>query len=138
MMMYSSKTQGFYPSDEEEQVPYDESGNLPDDLTEISDEDYSAWVNPPAGKCSAWVKGKPVLIDAPAVNYVQEAEMKRQKLLSEAQAATYTINLKLAMGRTLTDKEKVKVNAWLDYVDALNDIDLSTASDIDWPEQPAT
>jgi len=135
-MMYSSKTQGFYPSDEEGQMPYVEAESLPDDLMEISDDDYAAWVNPPAGKCSAWVEGKPVLIDAPAVNYVQEAETKRQRLLSEAQSATYNINLKLAMGRTLTDKEKVKVNAWLDYVDALNDIDLSTAPDIDWPEQP--
>uniref|UniRef100_UPI003BAC55B8 tail fiber assembly protein n=1 Tax=Phytobacter massiliensis TaxID=1485952 RepID=UPI003BAC55B8 len=64
-------------------------------------------------------------------------ETKRQKLLSDAQAATYNINLKLAMGRTLTDKEKVKANAWLDYVDALNDLDLSTAPEIDWPELPA-
>ena len=136
MMMYSSKVQGFFPSDEEEQAPYNESGNLPDDLIEISDEDYAAWINPPAGKCSAWMEGKPVLIDAPAVNYILEAETKRQQLLSEAQGATYTINLKLAMGRTLTDKEKVKVNAWLDYVDELNDIDLSTAPDIVWPEQP--
>lgn len=118
-------------------MPYVEAGSLPDDLMEISDYDYAAWVNPPAGKCSAWVVGKPVLIDAPAVNYVLEAETKRQQLLSEAQAATYTFNLKLAMGRALTDKEKVRVNAWLDYVDALNDIDLSTAPDIDWPEQPA-
>lgn len=136
-MMYSSKTQGFYPSDEEGQVPYVEAGSLPDDLTEISDEDYDAWINPPVGKCSAWVEGRPVLIDAPAVNYVLEAETKRQKLLSDAQAATYNINLKLAMGRTLTDKEKVKANAWLDYVDALNDLDLSTAPEIDWPELPA-
>lgn len=73
-----------------------------------------------------------MLIDAPAVSYVLEAETQRQRFLSEDQAATYNINMKLAMGRTLTDKAKIWVMpGWI-----MNDVDLSTAPDIDWPEQP--
>ena len=135
-MMYSSKTQGFYPSDEEGQVTYIEAGNLPDDLEEISDDDYAAWVNPPEGKCSAWVDGRPVVVDLPSVNYVALAQDKRNELQAAANAATYTLSLKLQMGRKLTAAETAKVNAWLDYHDALEATDLSDAPDIRWPPEP--
>lgn len=43
---------------------------------------------------------------------------------------------KAAMGR-LTDSEKTKYNAWLDYLDALEAVDTSSAPDINWPTPPA-
>ena len=43
---------------------------------------------------------------------------------------------KAAMGR-LKDAEKVQYNAWLDYLDALEAVDTSTAPDIAWPTPPA-
>jgi len=135
-MMYSSKTQGFYPSDKEGQMPYIEAGSLPDDLVEISDEDYAAWVNPPDGKCSAWVDGRPVVTVLPSVDYVALARDKRKELEAAASAATYTLSLKLQMGRKLTAAETAKVNAWLDYSDALAATDLSDAPDIKWPPEP--
>lgn len=42
---------------------------------------------------------------------------------------------RLALGR-LSNEDKSTFNAWLDYLDALNAIDTSTAPDITWPEQP--
>lgn len=47
--MYSMKTKGFYPADPESQKPYIEAGSLPDDLVEVSDEDYISFFNPPDG-----------------------------------------------------------------------------------------
>ncbi|MEP9063937.1 tail fiber assembly protein, partial [Enterobacter roggenkampii] len=43
---------------------------------------------------------------------------------------------KLLMGRTLTDSEPAKLNAWMDYIDAVQAIDTSTAPDVIWPEPP--
>ncbi|HFV0559213.1 TPA: tail fiber assembly protein [Escherichia coli] len=43
---------------------------------------------------------------------------------------------KAAMGR-LNDSEKAKYNAWLDYLDALEAVDTSTAPHITWPASPA-
>ena len=42
---------------------------------------------------------------------------------------------KINIGRTLTDAEKSKVNAVLDYCDAIDLVDL-TVSNPDWPELP--
>lgn len=135
-MMYSSSHKGFFPSDLEGKLPYIEAKTLPSDLVEMSDDDYLAWFNPPDGMVGLWIDGKPVLSDMPEIDYVAIAEADRERLLYEAQSATYSINLKLAMGRSLTDSEKVKANAWLDYTDTLNAIDLSTAPNIDWPVTP--
>ncbi|TLI75951.1 tail fiber assembly protein, partial [Escherichia sp. E1130] len=43
---------------------------------------------------------------------------------------------KAAMGR-LSDSDKTQYNARLDYLDALEAVDTSTAPDINWPEKPA-
>ncbi|MGX5053105.1 tail fiber assembly protein [Enterobacter asburiae] len=42
---------------------------------------------------------------------------------------------KAAMGR-LNDSEKVQYNAWLDYLDALEAVETTTAPDITWPIPP--
>ncbi|RPE03011.1 tail assembly chaperone [Candidatus Pantoea deserta] len=136
-MKYSPTTLGFYPSDAESLQAYIDAGNLPDDLVDISDDDYKEWFNPPEGKYGAWVDGAPVLLNIPEPDYIGQAEAKKAQLLSDATSATYSLNLKLMMGRTLTEDETATVNAWLDYVDVLNDTDLSDAPDVQWPTKPA-
>lgn len=42
---------------------------------------------------------------------------------------------KAAMGR-LSDAEKEQYNTWLDYLDALEAVDTTSAPDIEWPTQP--
>ncbi|MBC9167296.1 tail fiber assembly protein [Escherichia coli] len=44
---------------------------------------------------------------------------------------------KVALGR-LKDEEKEQYNLWLDYLDALEAVDTSSAPDINWPTPPAT
>ena len=43
---------------------------------------------------------------------------------------------KLALGR-LSDEEKLIFSEWLDYLDAVNAVNTSTAPDIEWPTPPS-
>ncbi|MGV8925694.1 MAG: tail fiber assembly protein [Ewingella sp.] len=71
------------------------------------------------------------------VNYVAIAEAQRNSLLNTAKNKIITWQTKLAIGRKLTDAEKSELNAWLDYIDALDAIDTSLAPDIEWPTSPS-
>jgi len=131
---YSSNPMGFYTDDLPRVI--EDNGFTIDELTEISEEDYNAFFNPPEGKYGTWVDGKPVVIDLPTPDYVAIAEKQREVLISEMQSATYSLSMKLNLGRTLSDAEKATLNSWLDYSDALDALDLSTAPDITWPQKP--
>ena len=43
---------------------------------------------------------------------------------------------KAAIGR-LTDKETAKYNVWLDYLDELGFVDISSTPGVSWPENPS-
>ncbi|MCZ4058232.1 tail fiber assembly protein [Pantoea sp. LMR881] len=111
--------------------------NKPDDLTEMLSEDYDRYWNPPDGYYQVFDDEGPRLEKIPDPDYVAQAEAQRDVLLAEANSATYSLNLKLMMGRKLTESEASKVNAWLDYIDVLNDTDLSDAPDVQWPTRPS-
>lgn len=94
----------------------------------------NATVNEETGE---WTNGTWIETSGPSTeDLLTEATNKYDSLKSEIQTATYTLNLKLAMGRKLTDSETETLNKWLDYADALNALDLSTAPDINWPAVP--
>ncbi|WP_312837182.1 tail fiber assembly protein [Pantoea sp.] len=131
--VYSLSTKGFYPSDEEGQQPYVEAGSLPDDLTEISDENYNEFFGPPEGYYSVFDEQGPRIEKIPEPDYVAIAEEQRDSLLAEATTAITVWQTKLLMGRKLTADETEKLNAWMDYIDVLNDTDLSDAPDVRWP-----
>lgn len=65
-----------------------------------------------------------------------EAELQRQQLISSAMQSISIIQLKLQAGRALSDAEKNKLNATLDYIDAVTATDTATAPDINWPVLP--
>lgn len=67
---------------------------------------------------------------------VAAADRKKQMLIDTAMQSISVIQLKLHAGRTLTDAEKTKLNAVLDYIDAVTAIDTSTAPNINWPDFP--
>lgn len=113
------------------------NGFSDDDLTPISREDYDAWFNPPAGKISIWKDGKPIIVDAPPPDYLAINGAEAQRLKDGAMASIQVLVTKLNMGRTLTAAEKAKVNAVLNYCDAIDLVDL-TVSNPDWPELPNT
>ena len=51
-------------------------------------------------------------------------------------ASISLIQLKLQAGRKLTQTENTRLNAVLDYIDAVMATDTSTVPDIYWPELP--
>jgi|EndMetStandDraft_3_1072993.scaffolds.fasta_scaffold45136_2 hypothetical protein len=131
---YSSNPPGFYSDDLPRVI--EDNGFTIDELTEISKEDYELFFNPPEGKYGEWVDGKPVVIDLPPIDYFAIAQREYNRLKSEVQNTTYTLNLKLMAGRKLTTKETITLNEWLDYSDLLDELDLSTAPNIEWPTKP--
>ncbi|HHA1397594.1 TPA: tail fiber assembly protein [Enterobacter hormaechei subsp. xiangfangensis] len=68
---------------------------------------------------------------------VQQAELQKQMLISQANNYIDSKQWpsKLALGR-LGDTDKILFNEWLDYLDALEAIDTSSAPDIAWPSEP--
>ncbi|MES1004322.1 tail fiber assembly protein [Escherichia coli] len=67
---------------------------------------------------------------------VDAAEAQRQSLIDAAMASISLIQLKLQAGRKLTQAETARLNAVLDYIDALELVDISCAPDVIWPELP--
>ncbi|HDD9772645.1 TPA: tail fiber assembly protein [Escherichia coli] len=67
---------------------------------------------------------------------VDAAEAQRQSLIDAAMASISLLQLKLQAGRKLTQAETTRLNAVLDYLDALEMVDTSSAPDIEWPTPP--
>ncbi|EHR8019919.1 tail fiber assembly protein [Escherichia coli] len=67
---------------------------------------------------------------------VDAAEAQRQSLINAAMASISLIQLKLQAGRKLTQAETTRLNAVLDYIDAVTATNTSTAPDVIWPELP--
>lgn len=84
--------------------------------------------------------GYPVAVEnIPNLSHAQQteqAEYKKQALISAAIQSISVIQLKLQAGRKLTTTEIEKLNVTLDYIDAVTAIDNSTAPDIEWPVSP--
>lgn len=138
--VYSPSTNGMYPLDLKDD--YIRSGSWPKDGIEISDEDYYEYSkNPPEGMMLAAVDGFPSWVNIPPPTYedlVVEADSNKQLLISQANDYINSKQWpgKAAIGRLKTD-ELAQYNLWLDYLDALEAVDTSTAPDITWPEKPA-
>ncbi|HEI8515416.1 TPA: tail fiber assembly protein [Morganella morganii] len=66
---------------------------------------------------------------------VEQAEAQKQYLIAEVNAETQMLQTKLALKRIKPDELEL-LNAWLDYLDLLEAVDVSTAPDITWPVKP--
>lgn len=78
----------------------------------------------------------PPVADKSTAELIASADAEKQNRLSYATNKIVVWQTKLLMGRTLTDSESAKLNAWMDYIDAVQAIDTSTAPDIEWPVSP--
>ncbi|EHC5015235.1 tail fiber assembly protein [Escherichia coli] len=67
---------------------------------------------------------------------IAEADAEKQSRLDYASSKIVVWQTKLLMGRKLTTDETASLNAWMDYIDAVTEIDSSSATDICWPEMP--
>ena len=84
-----------------------------------------------------FTNGTWVETDAPVINWVEVNTPIAERLKSDAMNSVSIITAKLAIGRTLTTAEKAKMNAVLDYCDAVDEVGLSVP-DPAWPELPNT
>ena len=68
---------------------------------------------------------------------VQKDEIHKQASISDANNYIDSNQWpsKLALGR-LSDADKQSFNEWLDYLDALDAVDISAAPDVNWPSRP--
>ena len=104
-------------------------GNYPDNTTTIASlTPYDKWDG------EKWVTDT----EAQHGAAVEAAEAQRQSLIDAAMASISLIQLKLQAGRKLTQAETTRLNAVLDYTDAVTATDTSTAPDIIWPVFPET
>lgn len=92
----------------------------------------------PSSPYEKW-DGEKWVIDSDAQRAADIASADAEKQAKIDQANTYISNKqwpsKLALGR-LSDSDKTLFNGWLDYLDALDVVDTSTAPDITWPTSP--
>ena len=137
---YDVATNAFYPIAMKE--IYESNVNF-DNAKEVDEElfiEYSG--EPPKGKIRiAGEDGFPAWGDIPPPTHDELiAAAEAQKQLRIDQANEYMNSKqwpgKAAIGR-LKDAEKVQYNAWLDYLDELESVDITAVPDITWPTPPA-
>lgn len=136
--LFSQTTLAFYPVLLLED--FKQAGTLPDDVIGVSDDVRNTFnASPPAGKVLGTDdEGMPVWADKPQSALVSDAEYLRSEKIRDASA--YMNNRqwpgKAALGRLKGD-ELTQYGRWLDYLDALETVDVSVAPEIEWPEIPA-
>lgn len=127
-MYYSAATHGFYDGSEK---------NVPTDTVEISDIEWHELLN---GQST----GKTIISgdnNLPVLMEPLRGDVANAKKIMLANAARNFINInqwpsRLALGRLNTD-ELNAFNIWIDYLDALEAIDISSTEDIIWPDAPS-
>lgn len=106
------------------------------DFIGIIDEGYTSTA--PFTQYDKW-DGEKWVTDVTAEHEANVAAATAEKQARISQANEYMNSKqwpgKAAMGR-LKDAEKAQYNTWLDYLDALEAVDTSSAPDINWPVAP--
>ncbi|EMZ6148822.1 tail fiber assembly protein [Escherichia coli] len=143
MMKYLYVNNLAYPY--ELQSLYVEKGEWPEekgvDIDEVIFREYF-YDTPPEGKYRCVGEdGLPAWTDIPPPTreeQIASAETKKQQLINQANDYMNSRQWvgKAAIGR-LKGEELAQYNLWLDYLDALELVDTSSAPDIEWPTPPA-
>lgn len=141
-MFFSAANNGFY-NEKLKGSYYDKYNAWPADAVELTEAEVAEFSSgtPPAGKMlGADSTGMPAWLDVPPPTHeeqIEEADAKKQQRIEQVNSYMSSKQWpgKAAMGR-LTDEEKVKYNAWLDYLDALEAVDTASVPDINWPDEP--
>ncbi|EPC8046418.1 tail fiber assembly protein [Yersinia enterocolitica] len=120
------------------------SPDITDNLIAVSNEELSMYwrQEPPTGKMLGVVDGRPAWVDLPPLTTEQLAEIKainvtqakidKSKLISDASNKIETLKDRIEAGQ---DKA-AELKLWKLYRIALDDIDVSTAPDVEWPVAP--
>lgn len=70
------------------------------------------------------------------VDHIAEAEACRTRLINSVQESISLIKIKLLAGRKPSPEEVARLNVVLDYIDTVQETDISAAPDITWPAPP--
>lgn len=137
--IWSPSSNGFFPL--EEKSVFERTGDWPADGVEVSESTHAALFPIPVGKCIGTVNGYPEWVDLPQPTHEEieahaAAEKKHRLDIANEHMNSNQWPGKAALGR-LKDDELMQYNLWLDYLDELNAVDITTAPDINWPVSPA-
>lgn len=139
--IYSATTNSFYPLEMKED--YTQADSWPDDAVEVDEQVYIEFSGlPPEGKIRiAGENGFPAWSEIPPPTHEEQitaAEQEKQQLINQANDYMNSKQWpgKAAIGR-LNGEELAQYNLWLDYLDALEMVDTSSAPDIEWPTPPS-
>lgn len=123
-----------------------EDGTYTDDTWPASavlmteDETVTYWrQSPPDDKQIGVVNGRPAWVDLPPLTKEQrlgQLEQKKADVLAMAASKITIWQTKLFMKRDLSIEENAQLNAWIDYIDMLESIDISDNEDGELPSPP--
>lgn len=131
-IFFCAKTNGFYPEEFQEQ--YVDAGTWPEDLTEVSQEQYQLLIGAQShGKIIVPDEdGYPVLSD-PETDFTAVAVQRRDSEMALASARINALTDAQDDG-DITPEEVEELAALREKRTRLRRLDLTTAPDIDWPE----
>ncbi|MCG0458565.1 tail fiber assembly protein [Enterobacter cloacae complex sp. ECC445] len=120
------------------EIVYSTTDGMPSTIDYIGPVHVGYTTTAPSGPYDKW-DGEKWVTDANAEHAADVAAADEEKINKIDQANEYMNSKqwpgKAAMGR-LKDTEKERYNEWLDYLDALEAVDTTSAPDIEWPTQP--
>lgn len=140
MYKYSAKKNAFYLADNED--IYKSAGTWPDDVIDIETQIAESFmVTPPPGRQRiAGDDGLPAWGDIPPPTRDELVAFAINEKQQRIDVANAYMNSKQWPGKAalsrLKGDELAQYNVWLDYLDALESVDASTAPD-NWPEMPS-
>ncbi len=110
------------------------------DLRPATDDEFTRFTSPsPAGKVLGTdPDGNPYWADLPPLTHeqlVSAASEEKQRRLVTAQQTISLWQTQLQLGM-ISDTDKASLIVWMRYITALQEVDTSTAPDIDWPTPP--
>ncbi|ENK4582266.1 tail fiber assembly protein [Yersinia enterocolitica] len=140
-LLWSAKNNAFIPAEMVDE--YKVAGWAIDDLIEASEDILPFYGKAPIGKIrGVRDNGMPAWADIPPPTAAQLAEIKainiaqaksdKTKLISDASNKIETLKDRIDAGQ---DKA-AELKLWKAYRIALDDVDVSAAPDIEWPNQP--
>lgn len=140
-MFFSASRMAFCPEDMK--PDYEKGVGWPPDAIEVTDDAWHEFISvPPEGKIlGSTGEGMPCWVDKPAPTQEEIlAQAANDKLVKISQANDFMNTRqwpgKAALGRLKGD-DLTAYNKWLDYLDAVNEVDTTKAPNITWPDKPA-
>lgn len=137
-VQFSSSVLGFFAQNMIDDNSY--HNYLPDDLIELTDREFLTYwkKNPPEGKTLGAIDGRPAWVDLPPSTHeelIASANAKKSQLKSVADSEIEWQQDAVNDG-SASDREIADLAAWRKYRVALMRVDISKASDIEWPDMP--